>query len=144
MENAIWFWFKQTVMGLLAAGWIYNQYQTIRHRFAIQDLSFPTPKPHICPIPPVITVLPNCTDVETVPCVQRAKSTVLPMCNMTDLAPCVLQERNHSALSNDSGTVNPVEIPLPEPCVVLDPTTTAAPTTSPTKVIYMSSFIIFS
>ena len=135
MEGAIWFWFKQTVMGLLAAGWIYNQYQAIRHRLAIQDLSFPTPKPFICPVPPVITVLPNCSDVEAVPCVQRVKSTVLPMCNATDLSPCILQERNHSALSNDSGTVDPGDIPLVEPCVTpSSTTTTAAPVTPPTKV----------
>ena len=142
MEGAVWFWFKQVVMGLLAAGWIYNQYNTIRHRLAMQDLSFPTPKPLICPVPPVLPpVLPNCSDVAVLPCVQRVEPTVLPLCNATDLSPCVMLERNQSALSNDSGTVEPCDIPLVELCPTLNPTTTAAPVTSHTKVIYMSTFI---
>lgn len=143
MEGVIWFWFKQLVMGLLALGWIYNQAQTIHHRLSVGHRVPPTFPPSI--LCPEIVIPPNCDeDISTLPCTLTTAPTILPHCNETTFAPCILQERNQSALSNDSGAGDVGDsVPLIELCANLSlPSTTEVPVLTTTTQVIFNLFMV--
>ena len=120
MESALTFWFKQTVMTLLAVGWLYNQVNMLVHRFKAPDDIIPVTNLTWCPTPPVSP--PVCDDEQrSFPCVLAGPSAPIsiPVCSTPPPCAAKVEVTPPSVGKVTDSTPAPPEIllePSPPPC----------------------------